>query len=322
MAGLLSMLKNKLSPRNSDTPGRSGGGLSDILMGAAKGYVSGSKSDTSEGGLAAGAIDGLGVGQAAADRRRIASGRIRIPKKLFGLNEEGDMEFENGKEAAAALLGIRQRDDAAEAKTESAEMRKLLFDERQADRASRDLEARTQRFSKELQGTGIPDATDTLQNIFSLLPEPGENIPGFGATRSLPALMLSKNGKDLRQAVGKLMNLTIKDRSGTAVSVPEFERFKQEFGTGVFNTDEQLRTGLANALSGIQNISTNIYAGYGDDVKSKYAEQGGRNYFELLGGIKKQKQGSGPRSFKSVEEAEASGYKGEAIVGGRKAVIE
>src|SRR3990167_2813688 len=88
-------------------------GLKDLLfdlgVGAARGYVEGSKADTGELGAASGFLGGFDSSRNMGEERRKAGNRIRIPKRVFGLQEEGEMEFENAKEAADAIRGSRKR---------------------------------------------------------------------------------------------------------------------------------------------------------------------------------------------------------------------
>lgn len=147
------------------------------------------------------------------------------------------------------------------------------------------LDKRVQQFSSELEQTGIPDMTQTVQQIFSLLPETGQDIPGYGKTAALPDFILSSSGKDLRQAIQKLINVKLKNRSGAAVTPPEFERFKKELGEGVLRTDDQLRNGLANAMRALIEQSNNIYAGFSPAARSEYLKRGGTDYEKALAAV-------------------------------------
>jgi len=102
-----------------------------------------------------------------------------------------------------------------------------------------------------------------------------DDIPGFGQTGMVPTAALSDEGKKLRQALATVQNITLKDRSGAAVTVPEFERFKKEFSQGMFQTDKA----LANAMIRIRRIfdqhKQSLSAGYRDDVVNSYSGNSG-----------------------------------------------
>ena len=103
--------------------------------------------------------------------------------------------------------------------------------------------------SKRLTASGAPSAIKLMNDITDKLQidDPNADIAGFGETGLVPRQLLSKGGKKNRQLVQGFINITLKDRSGAAVTIPEFERFKAELGTGFFETDEQLRNGLKTA---------------------------------------------------------------------------
>ena len=105
------------------------------------------------------------------------------------------------------------------------------------------------------------------------------DIPGFGVViGGLPTLVLSEEGKLLRQQVQSLTNIVLKDRSGAAVTVPEFERFKLELGTGGFKTEAELIEGLRLARSGIERHKANLFSAHsGDAVKVFQSREGASN---------------------------------------------
>ena len=76
--------------------------LLNVLLGAAGGYVAGSKEDTPEVGAASGLLSGYETG-------RTLSNRVRIPKRVFGLDEDGLLEFDTPKEAVEALKSTRRK---------------------------------------------------------------------------------------------------------------------------------------------------------------------------------------------------------------------
>lgn len=132
------------------------------------------------------------------------------------------------------------------------------------------LDKNTQALSKRIEDLGVPEAITQFETLNRLIPKEGE-IPGFGMVAgSVPSVMLSPEGRSVRQAVAALQNVKIKDRSGAAVTPPEFVRLKEEFGTGKLKTSEQLRQGLDQALMAYRERTRNALAGFDDETRSEY----------------------------------------------------
>ena len=83
-----------------------------------------------------------------------------------------------------------------------------------------------------------------------------------------------------RQAFEKLFNITLKDRSGAAVTNQELERLKKEYARGLWKTPEQIQKGLDQARSVITAHYLGIAAGFGKEALGQYnqnlQEVGGR----------------------------------------------
>jgi hypothetical protein len=83
------------------------------------------------------------------------------------------------------------------------------------------------------------------------------------------------SGKDVRQAVRKLMNVELVTESGKAVTVQEAVRQKLGSGYDLFASDENLMDGL-QVISGIfDETKTNIDAGYDPEVIGMYNQNRG-----------------------------------------------
>lgn len=128
----------------------------------------------------------------------------------------------------------------------------------------------TQALSKRIEDLGVPEAITQFQIIAQLIPKSGD-VPGFGPMESLvPGMIAGDDARALRQAVQALQNVKIRDRSGAAVTAPEFVRLREEFGTGKFKTEEQLRQGLNQAVAAYRERVRNAMAGFDDETKSEY----------------------------------------------------
>lgn len=142
------------------------------------------------------------------------------------------------------------------------------------------------RIDKEVKALGEDYIKADIPNLISTYEEAGtfinmDNIPGYGQTGMLPDYMLSYEGKSARSALGRLFNITLKDRSGAAVTEPELERLKQEFSTGKFKTDEDIRSAYNRALKILKNHTQSILASYPKEVQEKYSEQGAKGFEQI-----------------------------------------
>jgi hypothetical protein len=92
------------------------------------------------------------------------------------------------------------------------------------------------------QSANVSALSGALDRLEALLPPAGEDIPGIGATGSLPMSGLSDQGRQIRSAIENAVDLLARTRSGAAVSEGERESFRQILGaTG---RDEELRQGI------------------------------------------------------------------------------
>lgn len=142
------------------------------------------------------------------------------------------------------------------------------------------------RLDKEVKALGEDYIKADIPNLISTYEEAGkfinmDNIPGYGQTGMLPDYMLSYEGKSARSALGRLFNITLKDRSGAAVTEPELERLKQEFSTGKFKTDEDIRSAYNRALKILKDHTQSILASYPKEVQEKYFEQGAKGFGQI-----------------------------------------
>jgi hypothetical protein len=101
------------------------------------------------------------------------------------------------------------------------------------------------------------------------------NIPGFGTGAFLPDVLVGAQGREVRQLVQTLTNITLKDRSGAAVTTPEFERLKKELGTSLGKTDQDLIRGLVNFRKGLTSVVNSALGGMDEQDLNRYFETGG-----------------------------------------------
>ena len=101
------------------------------------------------------------------------------------------------------------------------------------------------------------------------------NIPGFGTGAFLPDILVGSTGREVRQLVQTLTNITLKDRSGAAVTTPEFERLKKELGTALGKTDQDLINGLINFRKQFNSVVGIALAGTDEQDLNRYFQTGG-----------------------------------------------
>lgn len=197
---------------------------------------------------------------------------------------------------------IRARIQQAKDNLEERKLRREeLMYQRELERQGKE-DAKTERqqlqFSKLLKDSGAPEAITKLEQIDSILKdisggkgidEFNQDIPGYGRISGiLPDALVSGKGSNLRQLVSSLANITLKDRSGAAVTEPEFERFKSEFGTGTWKSDKQLIEGLQKYKKALMSTVANIEYGTPSRAKEFYQKEGGSLPTVLLKKITKE----------------------------------
>ena len=150
----------------------------------------------------------------------------------------------------------------------------------------RQSEARVRMLGTALERANLPEADAVLRSVEDVLnktPELSEYLAGPKSL--LPDLMVPENVRAGRQAFKKLFNITLKNRSGAAVTNPEFERLKQEFATGVWKTPAQINEGVRQARNIISTHYRSVAAGFGTDALNAYNENlrelGGTPLLEL-----------------------------------------
>ena len=145
------------------------------------------------------------------------------------------------------------------------------------NKATEALDKKVNAFSTQLDKTNIPQFESLLSDIEADISRFAKgDIPGYGPVAgNLPQFMLTREGQMLRQKIAQLQNLTLKDRSGAAVTNQELQRLLNEIGTGVFSTDDQLRSGLANVRRNLDAVKRNVVAGVDENTLREYQARGG-----------------------------------------------
>lgn len=188
----------------------------------------------------------------------------------------------------AALDETRRRNDAmtmsAEARSRMAEHAikdRFPFQKDIAERREKRLEAaqgwrevereetQVQQYQRDLTRAGVPEATSIITTINRLLPETGD-VPGWKSGQFLPDASIPSDALPLVAAIRAMFNITLKNRSGAAVTDQELERLKGEFFAGKWATSAQLRQGIKNYEDRLRDVSRGIAGGYTPETQKQY----------------------------------------------------
>lgn len=155
------------------------------------------------------------------------------------------------------------------------------------------IDKKVTKYSETLEKTNVPKAVSQLESVYSKLPPKGD-VPGYGLVEGrFPDLAAGEKGRDLRQTVMALFNIELKDRSGAAVTDTELQRLKDEFGSGAWKTEDQLRKGIALYQARLKEVIRNIEAGVDPEASSEYIKRGGRDLKSWEG---RKEPGSAPKT--------------------------
>lgn len=168
---------------------------------------------------------------------------------------------------------MQMRREVADLRRQQGEITKLSV-------GDRFIETQTQKHAANMEKSGLPEAISTIQEIEGELGMPIEafdgDVPGYGRLEGLiPDFMTGDRAGKLRQLVQKLANVTLKKRSGAAVTNQEMTRFKREFGTGTFVPDSRLLNALASYKQALRGEMSNWDAGVTPEAKERYQARGG-----------------------------------------------
>jgi hypothetical protein len=130
-----------------------------------------------------------------------------------------------------------------------------------------------QQLQAALEKANLPEADAVLTGVEKALESSPKLAEYLSGPKSLiPDMAVPDDIKAGRQAFQKLFNITLKNRSGAAVTIPEFERLKAEFGTGAFKTPQQLQAALTQAREILSKHYASVASGFGKPVLDAYNE--------------------------------------------------
>ena len=111
-----------------------------------------------------------------------------------------------------------------------------------------------------------------IENIFS----PEGNIRGLGPLEgNIPPMFIGEEGRKNKAIFARLLNTTLKARSGAAVTPPELERLKEEFSAGGFKTDKDYRNAFGVFKRILNQTIQQATIGYDLEAFSEWENRGG-----------------------------------------------
>jgi hypothetical protein len=140
-------------------------------------------------------------------------------------------------------------------------------------------------FGKDFEKADIPKTSAVLGDVERVLLKPGiaEKLTGIGSLQ--PDAITDPDIREARQALDKLFNIELKNRSGAAVTEQELKRLKDEYGRGVFKTPDQIIGAARKARMIVEAHAQALAAGYGPEVLQAYNDNlvkiGGRPVIQV-----------------------------------------
>jgi hypothetical protein len=165
------------------------------------------------------------------------------------------------------------------------ELKKMQF----TMQGDKDLVKKTQQLGTALEKSGLPEIDSVLGAVEDSLKKNPDLASYLAGPKSLlPDMVIGTDLAAGKQAFQKLFNITLKSRSGSAVTNQELERLKSEFAAGAFKTPAQLQKAVDQARNIIQKHYASVTAGFGNDALEAYNENirgvGGRVVLEPQSG--------------------------------------
>ena len=166
------------------------------------------------------------------------------------------------------------------------------------------VDERMQKIGKAVKDSKLQEADDALRElenyIVQLKREGYENLPGIGFIQGkVPGTLVSKQGLKLRALLSKYENITLKARSGAAVTPSEFTRVQSELAGAANTADESVFLEILQTNRSIMEKQKKAtFALYRDEDVKAYQDSGGLSLYpspllesteELLEKLKKDK---------------------------------
>lgn len=199
-------------------------------------------------------IKQIGSGQTIniGDTQKVASAGTKKDKQFLGLNKNDD------------VIVFKKNNQIVDFKVNS------FSDNRLKDIAKAVKESKLSDVDSALK-----DIEDYIQGL------DGKNLPGVGLVQgNIPGFATSEAGNELRALISKYSNITLKERSGAAVTPNEFERFQKELVGALTTPDEKtfLKI-LKNNRQALEKQKKQVFAAYREEDLNNYFKSGGLSFY-------------------------------------------
>lgn len=131
----------------------------------------------------------------------------------------------------------------------------------------KDIQKWQHKLAKQMSDNNIPSLETSVASMEANILENKGNLPGINYLEKYDP---RSGAKDTYTAFSKLRNIVLKDRSGAAVTNPEFKRLQEEIRGATFITDDDVIRWTAGLREVLETDKGAIFAGYGSKVKDSY----------------------------------------------------
>jgi uncharacterized protein YuzE len=201
---------------------------------------------------------------------QIGSGGVNI--------DFGKIEKQSGATAEEKkILGVQQGDEVVVKKDSRGNI--IDFE------ITSSVDNRMQKIGKAVKDSKLQEADDALREIenyiVQLKREGYENLPGIGFIQGkVPGPLVSKQGLKLRALLSKYENITLKARSGSAVTPSEFTRVQSELAGAANTADESVFLEILQTNRSIMEKQKKAtFALYRDEDVKAYQDSGGLSLY-------------------------------------------
>ena len=199
-------------------------------------------------------IKQIGSGQTIniGDTQKVASAGTQKDKQFLGLNKNDD------------VIVFKKNNQIVDFKVNSF-----------ADNRLKDIAKAVKESKLSDVDSALKDIEDYIQGL------DGKDLPGVGLVQgNIPGFATSEAGNELRALISKYSNITLKERSGAAVTPNEFERFQKELVGALTTPDEKtfLKI-LKNNRQALEKQKKQVFAAYREEDLDNYFKSGGLSFY-------------------------------------------
>lgn len=226
------------------------------------------------------------------------------------------------------LMGLDLQRQGLAMRGDSLALQRMLAQQGQSDRKEKSLTEGTQKLSKQSEDlTNLVAGTRRLNEQLGLYAEKGaKNIPGIGYGSDInllgldvSGLAMGEEGKANRSLVKNVANELLRLASGQAVTLSETQRSLLANMSGGNYSERDFLNAWENVIvPKVNEAVANVGAGYSQDVKDRYGNQGGRIDFNrpFVPPTRSKPQAGPASNLSSQEQAELEALRNR--FGGKK----